>query len=240
LIAVAFGRASGSTAGLAALGGSVYFLLDKLAILGILGGVVVVLVAGVGFMKSSAIAAKQKELDNLPKEPDPATLAANAAPNRDLLNRLERLKLPANAEELEKLADQYEGAQVADQMVNLWKETEKRMQALSDKCASELESALYGKVAGYVSNLEEAVAVYQDECAERSRLAAMAGPRVGRTRVSQSLGVCAYARRRALSIGTSCSHSPLSCRACLMEPLNDYPAIDHTRARVRGRSERAG
>jgi flagellar biosynthesis chaperone FliJ len=161
-------------AGLAALGGSVYFLLDKLAILGILGGVVVVLVAGVGFMKSSAIAAKQKELDNLPKEPDPATLAANAAPNRDLLNRLERLKLPANAEELEKLADQYEGAQVADQMVNLWKETEKRIQALSDKCASELESALYGKVAGYVSNLEEAVAVYQDECAERSRLAAMA------------------------------------------------------------------
>jgi len=163
--------------GVAGLGASVYFLLNKLPILGGIAAAVVGLVVAVYVLKTSPITAKQRELDNLPKEPDPATVAANAAPNRDLINRIERMKLPANAQELEKLADLYDAAQVAEQMVNLWKQTESRIQAMSDKCASDLESALYGKVAGYVSNLEEAVIQYQEECAERARIAATAGRR---------------------------------------------------------------
>jgi uncharacterized protein YhaN len=161
-------------AGVGGLGASVYFLLGHLPILGGIAAVVVGLIVAVHVMKTSAITAKQKEIDNLAKQPDPATIAANAGPSRDLLNRLERLKLPANAEELDKMADQFDAAQVAEQMVTLWKETEKRIQAMSDKCASDLESALYGKVAGYVSNLDEALVQYQEECAERVRITSMA------------------------------------------------------------------
>jgi len=163
--------------GVTGLGASVYFLLNMLPILGGIAAAVVGLVVAVHVLKTSPITAKQRELDNLPKEPDPATVAANAGPNRDLINRIERMKLPPNAEELEKLADLYDNAQVSEQMLNLWKETEKRIQAMSDKCASDLESALYGRVAGYVSNLEEAVIQYQEECAERARIASTADRR---------------------------------------------------------------
>ena len=48
---------------------------------------------------------------------------------------------------------------------------------MSDKCASDLESVLYGKVAGYVSNLDEALIQYQEECAERSRIVNMSSRR---------------------------------------------------------------
>ena len=93
-----------------------------MAILGGVAAAVVGLIVAVAFMKASPIAAKQREIDNLAKEPDPAVVAANAGPSRDLLNRLERLKLPANAEQLESIADEFDSAQVAEQMVNLWKE----------------------------------------------------------------------------------------------------------------------
>jgi uncharacterized protein YhaN len=154
-----------------------YFLgLERIAITGGIFAALAALVAVVALLKSGPIKAKQQELDNLPAEPV-APPTVTMVPNRELMSRLERLGLPTTEAELEGVARTIEMAQAEEQILNLWKESEKRLQAAVERAGEQLYSALYRRVRGDFRRVEDALEEYQRQCAERARVSALSSRR---------------------------------------------------------------
>src|SRR5262249_12095457 len=99
------------------------------AIVGGAFAIFAILVWLVARWKTSPIKAKQREIEELEAQAEAEPSRAESGRiQKDVLDRLDRLRLPSNAEALEEIAGQLEAAHDADRLFRLWKDAESRLQ----------------------------------------------------------------------------------------------------------------
>src|SRR5436309_1636694 len=165
-----------SVASLAILASLAVFLgKDQKVAIGVSVAVFAALVCLVAKWKTSAILAKRLELKNLETEVETeSNLNERSRLPKDALERLKKLRLPADSDALDAMAVAYEKAQDAVRMLHFWKETAKRLERTLETATARLQSLLTDKINGSTENLDQALAEYQHACAERYQLAALA------------------------------------------------------------------
>src|SRR5436309_2214650 len=133
------------------------------------------LVCLVAKWKTSPILAKRRELQSLEAETETeSNLHDRSRWQKDVLERLKKLRLPADSDALDAMAIASEKAQDAVRMLHLWNETAKRLEKTFESATAKLRSLLADRISGSTENVEEALAEYQHACAERYHLAALA------------------------------------------------------------------
>ncbi|HTC78204.1 MAG TPA: hypothetical protein VK657_06270, partial [Terriglobales bacterium] len=151
-------------------------LQDSLVAIGVSVAVFAALVCLVAKSKTSPILAKRRELKSLETEAETeSNLNERSRLPKDALERLKKLKLPADSDALDAMAFEYENAQDAERMLHFWKETAKRFERTLETATAKLQSLLADKISGGTENVEKALAEYQHACTERYQLAALAG-----------------------------------------------------------------
>src|SRR5436309_4212552 len=145
-------------------------LQDDPVAIGVSVAVFAALVCLVAKWKTRPILAKRRELESLKAE-----VATESRWQKDVLERLKKLRLPADSDALDAMAFEYENAQDAERMLHFWKETAKRFERTLETATAKLQSLLSDKISGSTENVEEALAEYQHACTERYQLAALAG-----------------------------------------------------------------
>src|SRR5881296_290427 len=165
-----------SVASLAILASLAVFLgKDQKVAIGVSVAVFAALVCLVAKWKTSAILAKRLELKNLETEVETeSNLNERSRLPKDALERLKKLRLPADSDALDAMAVAYEKAQDAVRMLHFWKETAKRLERTLETATAQLQSLLADRTIGSTENVEEALAEYQHACAERYQFAALA------------------------------------------------------------------
>src|SRR6266566_2145647 len=162
--------------GLAILASLAVFLgKDQKVAIGVSAAVFAALVCLVAKLKTSAILAKRRELKSLEAEAEiESNLNERSRWPKDALERLKKLRLPADSDALDTMAATCEKAQDAVRMLHFWKETAKRLEKTLETATAQLQSLLTDKINGSTENVEEALAEYQHACTERYQLAALA------------------------------------------------------------------
>src|SRR5437773_2047301 len=142
---------------------------DSLVAIGVSVAVFAALVFLVAKWKTRPILAKRRELESLKAEAE-----TESRWPKDVLERLKKLRLPADSEALDAMAVDYENAQDAERMLYFWKEIAKRFEKTLETATAKLQSLLAGKISDSTENVEEALAEYQHACTERDHLATLA------------------------------------------------------------------
>jgi hypothetical protein len=129
--------------------------------------------------KAAPARSKREELETLQEELDRESYGINEWGRRqkDIQERIDKFELPSNPEALEAMAAEFEAAHDADRLSNIWKATNKRFEAAIQVATDRLQSLLSKKITGSFSEVDEAFAQYQRECAERSHIAVSASRR---------------------------------------------------------------
>src|SRR5438876_1742955 len=154
---------------------AVFLGKDQKVAIGVSAAVFAALVCLVAKLKTSAILAKRRELKSLEAEAEiESNLNERSRWPKDALERLKKLRLPADSDALDTMAAAYEKAQDAVRMLHFWKETAKRLEKTLETATAQLQSLLADRIIGSTENVEEALAEYQDACAERYQFAALA------------------------------------------------------------------
>src|SRR4029077_1224583 len=116
------------------------------------------LVCLVAKWKTSPILAKRRELESLEAEAEnESNLHDRSRWQKDVLERLKKLGLPADCDALDAMAVDYETAQDAARMLHFWKETAKRLRKTLETATAQLQSLLADRVIGSTENVEEAL-----------------------------------------------------------------------------------
>src|SRR5438034_439582 len=162
--------------GLAILASLAVFLgKDQKVAIGVSAAFFAALVCLVAKLKTSAILAKRRELKSLEAEAEiESNLNERSRWPKDALERLKKLRLPADSDALDTMAAACEKAQDAVRMLHFWKETAKRLEKTLETATAQLQSLLADRIIGSTENVEEALAEYQHACAERYQFAALA------------------------------------------------------------------
>ncbi len=154
---------------------AVFFGKDQKVAIGVSVAVFAALVCLVAKWKTSPILAKQRELKSLETEAETeSNLNERSRLPKDALERLKKLKLPADSDALDAMAVAYEKTQDAVRMLHFWKETAKRFDKTLETATARFQSLLADRISGSTENVEEALAEYQHACAERYQFAALA------------------------------------------------------------------
>lgn len=130
--------------------------------------------------KTTSVQTKKQELETLQEELDGDSYGLNEWGQRqkDVMERIEKFKLPSNPEALDALAGELEAAQDAERLNRLWEETAHRLESTLQGAVEKVQSLLREKINGDVDDVENALAQYQQQCAERSHTATLANRRV--------------------------------------------------------------
>jgi len=154
---------------------AVFLGKDQKVAIGVAVAVFAALVCLVAKWKTSPILAKQRELKSLETEAETeSNLNERSRLPKDALERLKKLRLPADSDALDAMAVAYEKVQDAVRMLHFWKETAKRLEKTLETATAQLQSLLADRIIGSTENLDQALAEYQHACAERYQLAALA------------------------------------------------------------------
>ncbi len=173
----------GMTSGLSLLVLIPFLLLPPEQRLLPIGGILI----GVAFLvwlvsrwKAAPVRDKREELETLQEELDRESFGLNEMGRRqkDVQERIDKFELPSNPEALEGIAAELEGAQDAERLCNIWKATNKRFDAAIQTATDRLQSLLSRKITGSFPDVESALAEYQRDCAERSRIASLSNRRL--------------------------------------------------------------
>ncbi|PYS09396.1 MAG: hypothetical protein DMG17_27030, partial [Acidobacteria bacterium] len=144
-------------------------LQDSLVAIGVSVAVFAAVVCLFAKWKTKPILAKRRELESLK-----SAVETESRWQKDVLERLKKLRLPADSNALDAMAVDYQNAQDAERMLHFWKETAKRFERTLETATAKLQSLLADKISGSTENVEEALAEYQHACTERYQLAALA------------------------------------------------------------------